>query len=65
MKPDDVKRIRHQLGLTQRELAEKLGVTLVTVGRWEAGLRGISEPIARLIERIHAEARKKRPKRKK
>ena len=71
MKPRDLKRIRQQLGLTQQELADQLGVGRVTVTRWELGLRSISEPIARLVERVGAEAgrnlRKKRsrPKRKK
>lgn len=60
MKPKDLKRIRQELGLTQKELAEKLGVTLVTVGRWEAGMRKISEPMARLIEWIAAEELKKK-----
>ena len=60
MTPEDLKRIRRQLGLTQKELAEKLGVTLVTVGRWEAGMRKISEPVARLVQRIAAEERKKK-----
>ena len=72
MKPQDLKRIRQQLGLTQQELADQLGVGRVTVTRWELGLRSISEPIARLVERVRAEAgrnlRKKkrnRPRRKK
>ena len=64
MKPRDLKRIRQQLGLTQQELADQLGVGRVTVTRWELGLRSISEPIARLVERVRAEAgrnvRKKR-----
>ncbi len=72
MKPRDLKRIRQQLRFTQQELADQLGVGQVTVTRWELGLRSISEPIARLVERVRAEAgrnvRKKkgnRPKRKK
>ncbi len=71
MKPQDLKRIRQQLGLTQQELADQLGVGRVTVTRWDLGLRSISEPIARLVERVHAEVgrnlrkKAKRPKRKK
>ena len=38
--PDDGRRVRvvrKRLGLTQAEFAERLGVTLLTVHRWEAG----------------------------
>jgi transcriptional regulator with XRE-family HTH domain len=60
MMPTQLKRIRRELGLTQKQLAERLGVIPVTVARWELGLRGISEPVARLIQRIRAEARGER-----
>jgi len=33
----DIKTIRGKLGLTQEELAHKLGVSWGTVARWEAG----------------------------
>ncbi|MBA7696716.1 hypothetical protein ES703_105367 [subsurface metagenome] len=33
----DIKAIREKLGLTQEELARKLGVSWGTVARWEAG----------------------------
>ena len=32
-----VKSVRSQLGLTQQELADKLGVSFATVNRWENG----------------------------
>lgn len=60
MTPARLKRIRRELGLTQEELAHRLGVRRVTVARWETGARGIAEPIARLVQRIAAEARGKR-----
>ena len=40
---------RRRLGLTQRLLAERVGVTSTSVARWERGERGISEPVARLV----------------
>lgn len=61
MTPAGLKRIRLQLGLTQAQLAKQLGVGQNAVARWETGTRGISEPIARLVQRIAAEARGKRP----
>jgi len=39
-----VRNRRHALGLTQRELAYRLGVHVVTVTRWERGARDISLP---------------------
>lgn len=33
----DIKAIRKRLGLTQEEIAQKLGVSWVTIARWEAG----------------------------
>ena len=56
----ELKRIREELGLTQEELADELGVHRVTVGRWEIGERGISELAARLIVRIRDERGKRR-----
>ncbi|MBI2061184.1 MAG: helix-turn-helix transcriptional regulator [Nitrospirae bacterium] len=34
-----VRQIRKRLGLTQAELAERLGTTRTTISRWEAGIR--------------------------
>ena len=35
--PEKIRSIRNRLGLTQRELAEKLRVDPVTISRWENG----------------------------
>ena len=45
--------IRKRLGLTQSELAERLGVTQNTVGRYEQGLRRISPTIWLLMEQLN------------
>tara|TARA_Y100000310_G_C20543096_1_gene744276 strand:+ start:248 stop:418 length:171 start_codon:yes stop_codon:yes gene_type:complete len=37
MKEIDVKKLRLNLGLTQKELAEGLGVSRVSVNNWEGG----------------------------
>jgi transcriptional regulator with XRE-family HTH domain len=34
-----IREFRHDRGLTQREFAERVGVQLTTVQRWEAGTR--------------------------
>jgi len=59
MTPTGLKRIRRQLGLSQEALARRLGVDRTTIARWELGRRGISEPVARLVRRVAAEARGK------
>lgn len=46
--PSNVRRIRAGLGLTQEELADRLGVSYATVNRWESGR---SRP-----QRVHEEA---------
>jgi len=39
MKSDEVKTVRESLLLTQKEFAQKLGVTKLTISYWEKGLR--------------------------
>ena len=41
---EEVKRIRKALGLTQRQFAERLGVHVVTVAKWETDAQGIRGP---------------------
>ena len=49
MKEREVRVIRKRLGISQRELGERLGVAQNTVARWERGEAAITEPIARLL----------------
>jgi DNA-binding transcriptional regulator YiaG len=65
MRPDELKRIRSRLGLTQTQLAVRLGVTQNTVARWEIGDRRITPPMAQLIERIAKEVKPKAVKKRK
>jgi len=57
MEQKDPKRLREQLQLTQRGLAEELGVALPTVGRWECGRLG---PLARIRRRQGASGSRRR-----
>jgi DNA-binding transcriptional regulator YiaG len=50
MTRDEVKRLRRKLGMTQRKLADALGVTQTSVARWEMGMHQIEEPTARLLK---------------
>ena len=36
---DELRTLRHQAGLSQADLAERLGVRCCTVSRWEQGVR--------------------------
>lgn len=60
VKSPELQRIRAEMGLTQTELADELGVHRVTVARWENGERGIPEPVARLLQRIRDDKKKRK-----
>ena len=47
-----IKTFREDLGITQKELANRLGVTQPTVGNWEAGIR---EPRTKQLLKIAQE----------
>lgn len=59
MKPEEAKRIREELGLTQKELAEKLGLGEVngrnTVGAWEKGKREV--PVRHALSLKHLKSK--------
>src|SRR5438876_8809218 len=48
--------IRAQLGLTQEQLAERLGVSFATVNRWEGGSNAPQKVVLGAILRLAAEA---------
>ena len=51
----ELRSIRQKLALTQAALAEAIGVTSNTIARWERGEMAISEPAARLLEKLAGE----------
>jgi putative transcriptional regulator len=51
--PDDVRSIRHDLGLSQSEFAMLIGVSVATLQNWEQGRRRPEGP-ARALLRIAA-----------
>jgi DNA-binding transcriptional regulator YiaG len=53
----EIRALREKLGWTQMALAEAVGVTSNTVARWERGEMAMSEPAARLLQKIAAEQR--------
>ncbi len=58
---DEVQRLRKRLGVTQRELADLVGVAPNSVARWERGELGVRESAARLMRLLVKQAAKRRP----
>jgi len=56
IRPEELKQIRERMGLSQRQLASRLGVARATVWRWEAGVHPVEPLSARLIEILAAAA---------
>lgn len=49
---ESIKALRHHLGLTQRELADRLGTRQQTISEWETGMyqpRGASSTLLSII----------------
>ena len=54
--PERVKRLRERLGLSQPELAQRLGVSTASVHRWETGKKGPIKPYLEKIEALERRA---------
>ena len=55
MTKEQLRKRRKRMGITQAELAARLGVTVTTVARWEIGDRGIREKVAERIVELDKE----------
>jgi DNA-binding transcriptional regulator YiaG len=47
---EQIKQARHQLGLTQQGMADKLGVKLAKIRNWEQGRNAVSDEGATAIK---------------
>jgi transcriptional regulator with XRE-family HTH domain len=63
MDADELREKRKALGMTQAQLAQSLGVNVMTVSRWERGLRSIPPHLPLALEAIEAKQKKKVSKR--
>lgn len=54
----ELKLLRQAMGMTQQELASKMGVSREAVARWEIETRGISQPMTMLIRMLAAQYNK-------
>lgn len=59
---EDLKNWRKQNGYTQRALADALGVSNVTVARWETGVRDIPSFLGLALEALEARGGEKKPR---
>jgi len=57
MTPDQLKQLRHSLGLTQEQMAERIGVSLHGYRKWEQGQRQVKGAALKMIEMIKGENR--------
>jgi transcriptional regulator with XRE-family HTH domain len=64
MEGKELRALRKRLGLTQRALAERVGVHPNSIARQERGEVGIGEPLARLVRLLAETGPETRPKRK-
>lgn len=58
MKPEELRRRREALGLTQEQLARELDVTTMSVSRWERGVYQIPHYIELALEAIEMRRRR-------
>ncbi len=63
MRPNEFKRHRDRLGMTQEELAKAIGVHWMTVSKWERGTHRIPEPVALLLAQMRPQKGGKAQKR--
>ncbi len=52
MSPPSLRKLRQRLGLSQQELARRLGVARASVTRWENGTRKPSRLVELAIQRV-------------
>lgn len=52
MKPEELRKLRRENNLTQLEIANKIGVSLSIVSKWENGINPIPKSKEKLIQKL-------------
>jgi DNA-binding transcriptional regulator YiaG len=60
MKPKEIIKLRDLLGMTQEQLADKIGAERSTVARWETGKHEPRGGYLKSLKELQAMAKKKR-----
>lgn len=58
MTPEEVKNLRTRLGVTQRQLAEMIGATQVTIARYETGVSKPTGAYLMLLKQLAEKVKK-------
>lgn len=58
MKPEELKKLREKMGISQEALARRIDVSARTVFRWEKGYNPIHPVFAEHIRRLVKQSRK-------
>jgi DNA-binding transcriptional regulator YiaG len=60
MSPQEIKKLRKALQLTQQQLADKIGAQQHTVARWESGMNEPKGAYAMLLNQLSEEVKRRR-----
>ena len=55
MTPEEIKKVRASLGLTQEDFAHELGTSVATVNRWENGKNRPGRMAIKLLAMLHVQ----------
>jgi DNA-binding transcriptional regulator YiaG len=62
MSPQQIRRIRQALKLTQKQLANRIGAQRHTVARWETGVNEPKGAYLKGLKELAAKLKRKKPK---
>jgi len=60
MRPQEIRKLRQSLQLTQQQLADKIGARQHTVARWETGMNEPKGAYAMLLNQLREKMKRRR-----